>query len=229
MFARYTSESKLGGDLFQAIPPELFTADAVVALLEHATKVADSKLIRDTHLRGDKIGVLLLPAVCEALLRSYASLGDSRAVEVFDDLLGKGFMPSEGMLTGVISLCAESRHIQMAEHVLQYARRTNASPNFPLSFYAAMVKVYGHARLFDKTCDLYEVMQRDGIQPDTVVYGSLIKAAVESGRLELARHLFQKSGNPDLLNYMSLIRAAGREKDLPRALALLEELEAARW
>merc|ERR1719454_1146723 len=70
-------------------------------------------------------------------------------------------------------------------------------------------------------------MRQDGIQADTVVYGSLIKAAVESGRLDLARRLFRESGNPDLLNYMSLIRAAGREKDLPKALELLEELEAA--
>merc|ERR1719262_1775905 len=96
-----------------------------------------------------------------------------------------------------------------------------------LSLYAAMVKVYGHSQLFDKTCSLYEMMRQDGVQPDTVVYGSLIKAAVESGRLELARRLFRESGNPDLLNYMSLIRAAGREKDLNKALELLEELEAA--
>merc|ERR1719436_1984828 len=68
-------------------------------------------------------------------------------------------------------------------------------------------------------------MVREGIKLDTVVYGSLIKAAVESGRPELARRLFQESGNPDLLNYMSMIRAAGRERDVPRALRLLEELE----
>merc|ERR1719287_455081 len=71
------------------------------------------------------------------------------------------------------------------------------------------------------------MMQQDSIEPDTVVYGSLIKAAVESGRLELARQLFRESGNPDLLNFMSLIRAAGREHDVPKALELLEELEAA--
>merc|ERR1719395_71020 len=88
-----------------------------------------------------------------------------------------------------------------------------------------MIKVYGHARLFEKACDLYETMQQDGVKPDTVVYGSLIKAAVESGRLELARQLFRESGNPDLLNYMSLIRAAGRERDVQKALMLLEELE----
>merc|ERR1719337_266430 len=68
-------------------------------------------------------------------------------------------------------------------------------------------------------------MKQDSIQFDTVLYGAIIKAAVESGRLELARQLFKESGNPDVLNYMSLIRAAGRERDVQKALMLLEELE----
>merc|ERR1719267_332469 len=87
------------------------------------------------------------------------------------------------------------------------------------------MKVYGHSRMFEDTCNLYETMSQDGVKPDTVVYGSLIKAAVESGRLELARRLFKESGNPDLLNCMSLIRAAGRERNVRKALNLLEELE----
>merc|ERR1719454_2001655 len=113
----------------------------------------------------------------------------------------------------------------MAKHVLRYACKTHGHATLPL--YSAMMKVYGHSRLYEKTCDLYEMMRKDGVKPDTVVYGSLIKAAVESGRLELARQLFRESGNPDLLNCMSLIRAAGRERDVPKALELLEELEAA--
>jgi pentatricopeptide repeat protein len=210
------------------VPNVAFTADVIVALLEHTAKTCSGQMlnkVRDIHHRAEELSLLQAPQVCEAILRSYATLGHSRAVEVFDDFVSRGFAPSEGTLTGVISLCAESRHVQMAEHVLQYARRANV--NSTLSFYAAMVKVYAHSRLFNKICSLYEIMLQDGVKPDTVVYGALIKAAVESGRLELARKLFRESGNPDLLNYMSLIRAAGREKDLPKALELLDELEAA--
>merc|ERR1719401_938239 len=111
----------------------------------------------------------------------------------------------------------------MAEHAVSHIR--DSQGHVTLALYSALMKVYSHARLYHKTCDLYEAMKRDGVEADTVIYGSLIKAAVESGRLELARHLFRESGNPDLLNYMSLIRAAGRERDVPRALKLLAELE----
>jgi len=222
---REAKESHPAHSILKEISADLFSVDSIVALIEHAIKIGDSTLLRDMNQRTEAMIVHQEPAVCEALLRCYAALGDSRAVEVFDDIVARGFAPSEGVLTAIISLCADSRHIQMAEHALKYARRTNV--NAPLSLYAAMVKVYGHAQLYDKTCNLYEVMRQDAVEPDTVVYGSLIKAAVESGRLDLARRLFRESGNPDLLNYMSLIRAAGREKDLPKALALLEELEAA--
>jgi len=219
------SESGSRHSFLQSLPSDVFSNDAITALLEHAMKTGDSQLLRDMYQRCDSMNLFHVPAVCEALLRSYAALGDSRALEIFDDFVSRGFTPAEGVLTAVVSLCAESRHIQMAEHILSYARRMNMSAT--LGLYAAMVKVYGHAQLFDKTCSLYALMQEDRVQPDTVVYGSLIKAAVESGRLELARTLFRESGNPDLLNYMSLIRAAGREKDLNKALELLEELEAA--
>jgi pentatricopeptide repeat protein len=94
-----------------------------------------------------------------------------------------------------------------------------------LAMYSALMKVYSSSRLFNKTCDLYESMAKDGLELDTVAYGCLIKAAAESGRQELARKLFRQSGNPDLLNYMSLIRAAGREKNSRKALELLKELE----
>merc|ERR1719305_258556 len=72
---------------------------------------------------------------------------------------------------------------------------------------------------------MHEHLMADGIKLDTVAYGCLIRCAVEGGHLELARKLFATSGNPDLLNYMSLIRAAGREKNSTKALALLKELE----
>merc|ERR1719399_2783363 len=87
------------------------------------------------------------------------------------------------------------------------------------------MKVYSQARFFHKACDLYDLLVQDGVKLDTVAYGCLIRAAVESGRLDLARKLFQESGNPDLINYMSLIRAAGRERNLAKALSLLEDLE----
>lgn len=220
---RLLRESNPEYDGLRALPQGVFTQDSMTGLLEHAVKVNDGKLLRDVHEFALSEKIVLSVLSRELLLRGYSALGDSRAVEVFDELIDGNHEPSESALTAVVSLCAESRHVQMAEHAVAHMREN--SGHVTLALYSALMKVYSHTRLYHKTCDLYEAMKRDGVEPDTVVYGSLIKAAVESGRLELARQLFRESGNPDLLNYMSLIRAAGRERDVQKALMLLEELE----
>jgi len=220
---RLLRESQPDSSVLGDLPSDVLSADAVAALLDHAVRAGDASLLREVHQRALADEVPLTTASREVLLRGYSALGDSRAVEVFGEMIDGGFEPSESALIAVVSLCAESRHVQMAEHAISHVRDVHG--HVTLALYSALMKVYSHARLYHKTCDLYEAMKRDKVEPDTVIYGSLIKAAVESGRLELARHLFRESGNPDLLNYMSLIRAAGRERDVQKALMLLQELE----
>lgn len=197
--------------------------ELVTACLEHAAKTRDLDVVREVCRQASLQAFPLPSSPCEALLRACASAGDRKGVELFEELLRGGFEPSESALIAVVSLCAESRHVHLAERAVSYARRAHGRVS--LALYSALMKVYGQARLWHKTCDLYEYMVQDSVEPDTVAYGSLIKAAVESGKPELARRFFKESGNPDLLNYMSLIRAAGREGDAPRALRLLDELE----
>jgi len=221
--ARLLRECAPESDVLQHMPAEVLCLDVLSALLEHAARVGDALLLREVHQHISAEKLQLNSSSWEILLRGYAALGDSRAVEVFDEMVEAGFELSESGVTAIVSVCAESRHVQMAEHAATHIRETQG--NMTLALYSALMKVYSHARLYHKTCDLYDDMKRDGVEADTVIYGSLIKAAVESGRLELARQLFRESGNPDLLNYMSLIRAAGRERDVQKALMLLEELE----
>jgi len=221
--ARLLRECAPDSDVLHQLPAEVLCLDVVTALLEHAARVGDAALLREVHQHISSEKMQLTSTSWEVLLRGYSLLGDSRAVEMFDEMVEAGVELSESSVTAIVSVCAESRHVQMAEHAVMRLRETRG--NISLALYSALMKVYSHARLYHKTCDLYDEMKRDGVEADTVIYGSLIKAAVESGRLELARQLFRESGNPDLLNYMSLIRAAGRERDVPKALMLLEELE----
>jgi pentatricopeptide repeat protein len=182
MFARLAMESEEGATVLKDLPSDVLSTESFASILEHASKGGDGDLLRLMYSRPDMNVALSSPTVCEALLRGYASLGDSRAMEVFQEVLQTGFHPAEPLVTALISLCAESRHVQMAEHVLKYVCQKHGHAS--LAIYSAMIKVYGHSRLYDKTCDLYEIMRKDGVKPDTVVFGSLIKAAVESGRLE---------------------------------------------
>jgi len=91
--------------------------------------------------------------------------------------------------------------------------------------YSALMKVYAHSGLYDKACDLYDQIQADNLEPDAMMYGCLMKFSAECGRTDLSRHLSEKSPTLDIQNYMSLIRAAGRDRDADRAFSILNRLK----
>merc|ERR1719265_2159463 len=84
--------------------------------------------------------------------------------------------------------------------------------------------VLAAAKQYAQICTIYEEAAGEGLTLDDAANGQLIKYAVQAGRVGLARSLFQKAKNPDMLNYMSLIRACGQEKNVPQALELLREM-----
>merc|ERR1719265_2755496 len=84
--------------------------------------------------------------------------------------------------------------------------------------------VLAAAKQYAQICTIYEEAAAEGLTLDDAANGQLIKYAVQAGRVGLARSLFQKAKNPDMLNYMSLIRACGQEKNVPQALELLREM-----
>jgi pentatricopeptide repeat protein len=159
----------------------------------------------------------------DLLMRGLAMANDPRALELFDEVTQRGSQLPEGILVTLISISAESRNVCFAHKVLAYAEE-NKTMSLPM--FSAMMKVYWHANLPDKCCDLYEKLRVAEIEPDAPVYGMLIKAAVACNRFEFARDVFHKSRQPDLQNYMALMRAAAKEKNLPAALSILSDLEA---
>lgn len=197
----------------------IVSADGFAAVMDQAVKVPG--LLVAIHEWSLAEGVALEAASYEALVRGYISLSDTRATRALEEMLGHDFEPSDAV--GLVLACTESKQVKAAEKMAEHFRQKQGA--LTLSMYAALMKVYSHSRLFRKVCDLHSQMQAEGVVPDAAAYGYLIRAAAESGRLELARRLFRDSGNPDLFNCMSLIRAAGRERDVGKAMALLEDLE----
>jgi pentatricopeptide repeat protein len=124
----------------------------------------------------------------------------------------------------MIIACTEAKDASLAEHMLSWAQ---ANGKCTLPVFAAATKVLAAAKQFGQICSIYEVAAADGLVLDDAAYGQLIKFAVQVGRVGLARSLFQKAKNPDMLNYMSLIRACGQEKNVPQALELLREMREA--
>jgi len=162
----------------------------------------------------------------DALVRVHASsAGDqAKARSYFDELVltaSSGRGPSEGSLVRMISSCVDARNADLAERILHWTRKNKRCT---LAVFSSVVKVLAASNRSDKICTQYEALVPEGLEPDDTMYGQLIKHAVHAGKHDLARELFQRSGNPDVQNVMSLIRACGQEGDVEQALNLLWDL-----
>mmetsp|Transcript_43899 Transcript_43899/g.102597 ORF Transcript_43899/g.102597 Transcript_43899/m.102597 type:complete len:898 (-) Transcript_43899:66-2759(-) len=214
--------AEAGGDLVRALPKGAWSPRSVAALAQGSSMARDGLAMLEVWRGARAARLPLTAAAAEALLRGFAGCGDSASYrEACDGLLGI-LQPPEAFLCGAMTLCASSQAVRLAERFAAYGvARHGAS----LSLYGSLLKVYSQAKQWDKACELREVFLREGIAADTATYGALIKAAVEGGRQSLAKQLFEESKNPDVMNVMSMIRGAGRERDVARALSLLEKLE----
>ena len=91
--------------------------------------------------------------------------------------------------------------------------------------YSALLKVYAYSGMYDRACDLHANILEAGLEPDAMMCGCLVKFAVKCGRTVLSREFSEKAPCLEIRNYMSLIRAAGRDKDIGKAYADLNLLK----
>jgi pentatricopeptide repeat protein len=199
--------------------------ETLVAVLEQCQKENQLELLDGVLAlarTAEPLDAALPAGALEAAVRAFARRSDPRAFTYWDALMASGHAPSDAFSVQVISLCSEGRNVPLVEHILASSRAAGRST---VAVYSAVMRVYGQARLYHKACDLFPTLVEDGVEPDNVMYGSLIKAAVECGRLDFSRELLRKSGTYDIQNYMSLFRACGRERKVGKALELLQELE----
>jgi pentatricopeptide repeat protein len=198
------------------------TSEAIGQAAEALAKDGDASTTDALLNYAAQSGLAVPYATLDAILKGYAKQNDKRAFGALDRLVGAGEPLQEGTSVAVLAMCADGHNVPLAERMLAEARKAGCAS---VVVYSALMRVYAMSRLFHKTCDLYATLREDGLEPDTIMYGSLIKAAVECGRLDLSKTLLQKSGTLDIQNYMSLFRACGRERNSRKAVELLADLE----
>jgi len=161
-------------------------------------------------------------SIYEPLLKLFAKSGDARACEIFQQIHQEGFDSSEGLCGSLLARCGEGQNLRFAEIIVEYLRGRSM---MTLAIFKTLMKVYVCSGRYDSACDLYEQVLAAGLEPDHVMYGCLVKFAVKCGRTELSQELFKKSQGSDIQSYMCLIREAGREGNVARAIELLRQVE----
>jgi pentatricopeptide repeat protein len=115
--------------------------------------------------------------------------------------------------------------LELAEAIQSHLREHKMTT---LATYKTLMKVYATCDLLDRACDLYGDICADGIVPDGIMRGCLVKFAVKCGREQLSADLLQATAGQaqDPQTYIQLIRAAGQKQDVDRAISLLRQLQA---
>lgn len=223
-FLRIACDSGRVLEVFDDVKANLtLTSEAVALLLEDCCRRGDLEFAKSVEGLSREAGLPLLASAYDPLLKLCAVNADPRALELFREMKDAGVRVSEGLCVGLLARCAETKFLRFAEEVVKFARGRGG---MTIAVYSALMKVYAYCGMYDKACSLYDQIREDGLEPDAMMYGCLMKFSVECGRTDLSRELSERAPCLDIQNYMSLIRAAGRDRDVDRAFSVLSRLQA---
>jgi pentatricopeptide repeat protein len=63
------------------------------------------------------------------------------------------------------------------------------------------MKVYAYSGMYGKACVLYAQIRSDGLEPDQMMYGCLMKFSVECGRTALSQELSEQLSVLDIQHH----------------------------
>ena len=164
--------------------------DAVVVLVEDCGRRSDVSSAKRVEELCRKHSVQLLGGAYDGLLKLYTLAGDTHALELFKAMQASGTRITEGLCVGLIARCAETKFLRFADEITAYVR---AQSKMTIALYSARMKVFAYCGMYDKACDLYGEIINDGLVPDSMMYGCLMKFSVECGRTDLSQAMFDKA------------------------------------
>lgn len=221
-FFRVSSEAGRSEEFVDGAMENLLdmSIEAYMVLLEEGARAGNLALVEKVETSVRFAHRVVPPTLAEEFIKFYMTQCQEKAIAMFKG--GQRYEWSEIFVVKLLARCAEHKFLIFAEEIMMYTRKCNA---VSLSIYSALMKVYAFAGLYERACDLYEDIRKDGIEPDSVMYGCLMKFAMECGRTSLLNDLAAKVSQLDIQHYMTMIRAAGSEHRVDRAFAIFEQLK----
>lgn len=126
--------------------------------------------------------------------------------------------------------------LRLREKAIAFVDRMRKSSNFPKPdrrTYNILIKALcSRSGIEDASVGalrgthVLEYMHRDGLQPSTVTYNTLLRNLSGQGRIEEAMDMYKAMDSPDHLTYSHLMLGAAKAGKLDIALALRDELDA---
>ncbi|KAF8116226.1 hypothetical protein N665_0020s0078 [Sinapis alba] len=159
-----------------------------------------------------------------AMIFGFAMHGRANAAfDHFSKMRKNGVEPDDITFVGLLSACSHSGLLDLGRHIFKSVTEDyNITPK--LEHYGCMIDLLGHSGLFKEAEEMIHTMP---MEPDGVIWCSLLKACKMHGNLELAESFAQKlikiepenSGSYVLLS--NIYATAGRWEDVARIRGVL--------
>ncbi|OAY67979.1 Pentatricopeptide repeat-containing protein ELI1, chloroplastic [Ananas comosus] len=164
--------------------------------------------------------------VYNSMIAGYAMHGRSRdALELFARLCDRGLRPTDITFIGVLNACSHSGLVDEGREFF-HSMEKDYSIEPKIEHYGCMVDLLGRAGLVDEA---YELIRSMKIEPDTVMWGSLLAACRQHKNLALGENIanfllsngIANSGTYVLLS--NIYAAVGNWEEVARIRTLMKE------
>lgn len=129
----------------------------------------------------------------------------------------------------VISNCILSTLIEAAQYTLAYEifDRMKTLGIHTVFSYSILMSAFESEGKWEKAIEVYESMGRENIQPNNVIFNSVLKACLRHGQFQKVVDLFHKYSQqvlPDAITYSLVISALGQLGDFDAAYKLFRSV-----
>jgi len=192
----------------------LLTEEVVHMLLVESARQNDTSLTQHVEKLAREHGVTFSDQTYGLLVKGYS--GDpSRVSILLDELLARGVDVTSDFALAVIGICSRTKNVAMADKIYENLKEKK------LNVISALVRFYAEHEEYEKACVVYEKELASSAFMDPRLERSIMNAALQSGRSQLAKSLLGVCSS-DLAKYITMIRNCAAEKNLAGAKAVFE-------
>ena len=191
---------------------DIFVGNSLIDMYMKCGMVEDGCLVFERMVERDVVS-------WNAMIVGYAQNGyGTDALEIFRKILVSGEKPDHVTMIGVLSACSHAGLVEKGRHYF-HSMRTKLGLAPMKDHFTCMVDLLGRAGCLDEANDLIQTMP---MQPDNVVWGSLLAACKVHGNIELGKYVAEKLMEIDPLNsgpyvlLSNMYAELGRWKDVVR-------------
>lgn len=166
-----------------------------------------------------------------SVIRAYGVLGDVKSAwSVWKRMSANGIAPTSITLGCMVEAFVGNGDIVAGHNLIRTIAEDAATRHLVNAvIYCSILKGFSHVKDFNNTWDVYKEILTQGLSPTVSVFNALLDACARCGKMNKVSTVLEDMSRynmePNLVTYSSIIKGYCLDKQLDRALELLEHMK----